>query len=209
MGVRQSIRPIRKNDPQGLRARVLDMAAELFQVRGYSATSMQDLMQEAEVSGGALHHHFASKKVLAMAVIRERIAPTVRETWINPLRAAPSLQRAIADVFTGIVASAAIRGRIAGCPLNNIALELALSDADFREAINAVFAEWQAALAERIGATRAGIRLSRSKRRDAATFIITAYSGAMTIAKTSQSAAPLRSVAGALARWIRSCGFVR
>jgi AcrR family transcriptional regulator len=197
----------RKNDPQGLRARILDVAAELFQVRGYFSTSMQDLMQAAKVSGGALHYHFASKKALGLAVILERVAPTVRETWIDPVRTAASLPAAISRVFAGIAASIEAKARVAGCPLNNLALELALTDPEFRDAVDAVFGEWRAALRDRIGKTPGGARLHRSRRADAAMFIISTYSGAMTQAKTSQSAAPLRSAAEELTRWVRGHNF--
>ena len=196
-------RPKRKNDPVGARSRILDMAATLFQRHGYGATSMQDLMWAAGVSGGALHHHFASKKSLALAVILERVAPGVRETWIEPLRTVPSLQKAIAGIFGDIVEGIETRGRVTGCPLNNLALELALADPDFRATLDSVFAEWQAALVERIGATRGGARLNRAKRSDAAAFIVAEYSGAMTLAKTFQSVAPLRSAGRELAHWLR------
>ncbi len=158
----------RQNDPEGLRARVLDAAADLFEVRGYHATSMKDLMQATGVSGGALHHHFPTKKSLALAVIADRVAPAVRRTWIDPIRAAPSLAKGITGVFAEIVSAVDARGRVAGCPLNNLALELVLSDADFRSAIDAVFVEWQSALVERIAGTRGGARLDRAKRTDAA-----------------------------------------
>ncbi|MGH8138177.1 MAG: TetR/AcrR family transcriptional regulator [Steroidobacteraceae bacterium] len=197
----------RKNDPQGLRTRILDVAAEMFQVRGYFSTSMQDLMQGAEVSGGALHHHFASKKALGLAVILERVAPAVRETWVDPVRTAASLPAAVSQVFAQITAGIEARGRVAGCPLNNLALELALADPEFRDAVEAVFAEWRAALGDRIGSTPGGVRLDRSRRAAAAMFIISTYSGAMTQAKTSQSAAPLRSAADELTRWIRERNF--
>jgi AcrR family transcriptional regulator len=197
----------RKNDPQGLRARILDVAAELFQLRGYFSTSMQDLMQAAAVTGGALHHHFASKKALGVAVIRERVAPAVRETWIDPLRSAASLPAAISRVFAGIRTGIETRGRVAGCPLNNLALELSLADQEFREAVEVVFDEWRAVLGDRIGRTPGGARLTRSRRAAAAMFIISTYSGAMTQAKTSQSAAPLQCAGDELARWMRERNF--
>jgi AcrR family transcriptional regulator len=193
----------RRNDPKALRNHVLDVAARLFQARGYHATSMHDLLQKTGVSGGALHHHFPTKKSIGLAVISDRIAPTVRETWIDPIRAATSLRKGIASVFAAIIIGVEARDAIAGCPLNNLALELSACDPDFRKAIDAVFSEWQAALMERIGRTSGGARLDRIKRSDAAAFIISAYSGAMTLAKASQSASALRSAAGILARWLR------
>jgi AcrR family transcriptional regulator len=197
----------RKNNPLGLRARILDVAAELFQVRGYHSTSMQDLMQEAAVSGGALHHHFASKKALGLAVIRERVAPTVQEAWIDPVRTAASLEAAVGRVIAEIAAGIERRGRVAGCPLNNLAVELALSDREFRDAMEAIFNEWRRAIGECIARTPGGARLGRSRRVAAAMFIISTYSGAMTQAKTSQSAAPLRYAAVELTRWIRERNF--
>jgi AcrR family transcriptional regulator len=191
---------IRQNDPEGLRTRVLNAAADLFQVRGYHATSMKDLMQVTGVSGGALHH-------LALAVIADRVAPDVRRTWIDPIRTAPSLAKGIAGVFAAIISGVDARGRVAGCPLNNLAVELALSDADFRSAIDAVFVEWQSALVERIAETRGGARLDRAKRTDAAAFIVSVYSGAMTLAKSKQNTLSLRSAASVLLHWLREREF--
>jgi len=197
----------RQNDPAGFRTRVLDVAANLFQTHGYHATSIKDVMQATDVSGGALHHHFPSKKQLALAVIQDRVAPAVRQTWIAPVLSASSLEKGIAAVFREIIAGLESRGSVAGCPLNNLALELSLSDPDFRGAINAVFDEWQAAFAQRIAATRGGTRLDRAKRMDAAAFIVSVYSGAMTLAKSAQSTSPLRAAATVLSRWLRERDF--
>ena len=196
-------RRTRQNDPEGFRARVLDVAADLFQKNGYHATSIKDVMQAAGASGGALHHHFPTKKQLALAVILDRVAPAVRETWIEPLRLAPSLGRGVGGVFDEIIGALEARQSVAGCPLNNLALELSLTEPDLRNAINAVFDEWKSILIQRLGETRGGARLDRAKRSEAAEFIVAVYSGAMTLAKSAQSASPLRSAASVLARWLR------
>jgi TetR/AcrR family transcriptional repressor of nem operon len=193
----------RRNDPDGMRNHVLDVAADLFQVRGYHATSINDLLQKTRVSGGALHHHFPTKKSIGLAVINERVAPAVRETWIDPIRTAASLRKGVASVFAEIIAGVEARGAISGCPLNNLALELSRHDPDFREAIDAIFSEWRAAMTERIGKTDRGARLDKTKRSDAAAFIISVYSGAMALAKSSQTATALRSAASILSRWLR------
>jgi len=199
----------RQNDPEGLRSRLLDAAADLFQTRGYQATSIKDLMEATGVSGGALHHHFPTKKRLALAVIQERVAPSVRQTWIEPVRLASSLRKGVAGVFAVIESGVEKRGSVFGCPLNNLALELSLTDPDFRHAINSVFEEWQATLAQKIEDTVGGKRLDQGKRIEAAAFIVSVYSGAMTLAKASQSAAPLRGAATVLSRWLRERDFAQ
>jgi TetR/AcrR family transcriptional repressor of nem operon len=59
-----TVRRGRSNDPEAMRRRVLDVAAAAFQKRGYHSTSTHDIMREAGVTGGALHHHFPTKKAL-------------------------------------------------------------------------------------------------------------------------------------------------
>jgi AcrR family transcriptional regulator len=195
----------RRNDPEGLRAHVLDVAADLFQEHGFHATSIKEVLQAAGVSGGALHHHFPTKKQLALAVIQDHVALEVRETWIEKVRDAPALAEGITEVFDSIISGVETRGTIAGCPLNNLALELSLCEPECRDALDAVFDEWQATLAERIGTTQGGARLDRARRTEAAAFIVSVYSGAMALAKSAQNAAPLRSASIILARWLRDC----
>ena len=197
-------RPARQNDPAGLRRKVLDAAFTLFQARGYNGTSMQELMVAAGLSGGALHHHFPSKKSLILAVFKDRVAPAVRETWIEPVRAAVSLGAAVQLVFDQIIAGLEERGAVSGCPLNNLALELSLADPDFRAAAADIFREWQEALSERVRETQGGRELSKSARAEIAAFIVSSYSGAMTLAKAEQNAKPLRSTAQTLKRWLQS-----
>lgn len=192
----------RRNDPEGLRARVLDQAARLFQERGYHSTSMHDVMHATGVSAGALHHHFPTKKSLALAVLADRVRPAVREAWIDPVREAPALGKGVAEVFESIIAGIRSRGSVMGCPLNNLALELALTDTDLRRGIESIFSEWRAVLTERIGATRGGARLDPQGRAAAANFVISAYSGAMNMAKATQSAAPLADALQLLSHWM-------
>lgn len=191
----------RHNDPQGLRARILDQAARLFQERGYHSTSMHDLMQETGVSAGALHHHFPTKKSLALAVLADRVRPVVCRAWIDPVRNAPALGKGIADAFSGIIGGMRT-GAVQGCPLNNLTLELALTDSDLRRGVESIFAEWRSALVERIGDTRGGARLDDGGRAAAANFVISVYSGAMNMAKAAQSTAPLAEALELLSHWL-------
>jgi AcrR family transcriptional regulator len=198
----------RHNDPEGLRKGVLDAAAALFQARGYHATGIREILKETGLSSGAFHHHFPTKDALAMAVIADRVAPAVRETWIDPIREARSLNAAIQRVFAAIIRGIERRGAVYGCPLNNLAMELSFSNPQFRDALGALFLEWQAVLAQRIARTRGGARLDKQEHAAAAAFIVASYSGAMNMAKATQSAAPLRVAARALAGWMKDRGFV-
>jgi TetR/AcrR family transcriptional repressor of nem operon len=181
----------RKNDPDGMRRRILDTAAELFQSRGYASTAMHDVAHEAGVTGGGMHHHFPTKKSLALAVINERIRPGVTETWLAPVLEAASVQEGVAQVFREIRDALTKAGRVRGCPLNNLALELSLMDPEIRVAISAIFAAWNTALVEKIATDQSKGRLTGHDPQRLATLIITAYSGAMTLAKVQQDPRPI------------------
>lgn len=167
---------------------------------GYHASSMHAIMAEAGVTGGALYHHFPSKKSLALAVIRGRVAAEVREIWIDPVLAAPTALDGVRRVFAGIQAGIDRRGAVDGCPLNNLTLELATADPDFRQEIQQVFTEWQRALAGKLQADEAAGRLHKIDPEAVATLIIAAYSGAMAMAKADQGSRALRRIRPA-------CGF--
>jgi AcrR family transcriptional regulator len=190
----------RFNDPEAMRRRVLDAAAEAFQLRGYHSTSTHDIMRAAGVTGGALHHHFPSKKALGIAVIRERVAKAVEQTWIEPILSARTAADGILQVFAQISRSLDQRNVVQGCPLGNLASELSLADADFRQAIGNVFEHWRKTLAQKLRADRAaGIILHEVDPDTFATFVVASYSGAIALAKAEQAADPLKACARQLA----------
>jgi len=182
----------RTNDPEGMRRRVLDVAEASFQARGYHASSLGELMAAAGVTGGALHHHFPTKKALALAVIGERVAAAVDETWIAPVRAAGSAREGVRAVFEAVARELEQQGFVRGCPLNNLAHELSLADPDFRTALAGIFAAWRWAIADKVRADQQAGREADTDPERFATLTVAAYSGAMSMAKTAQDAGPLR-----------------
>lgn len=181
----------RKNDPEGVRTRFLDVAAELFQSRGYCATGMQAIFEEAGVTAGAFYHHFEGKKDLAMAVIEERVAVEVEQTWLAPVREAKTTLDGVTAAFKNIATQLAANSAVRGCPLNNLTLELAFADPDFQASLARVFAHWQSEIEAKLKHDMNEQRLPKSKPGPLAAYIIAVYSGAMALCKVQQSATPL------------------
>jgi AcrR family transcriptional regulator len=188
----------RKNDPVAVRSRILDAAADLFQQKGYAETSTGAIMKAAGVSAGALHHHYPTKKALGLAVIKERVATAVQSAWIDPVRNAELPAAGVRSAFTAIASELERQKFVRGCPLNNLAIELAFADADFRSALAPIFEEWRRAIAERLRRHEGEEGLSDGIPDELATLVVAAYSGAMAMAKASQSAEPLLTVMKAL-----------
>jgi AcrR family transcriptional regulator len=201
---RKSRGKLRTNDPEGMRARILDAAADLFQARGYHDTSVQDVKRAAGVSSGAFHHHFESKKALGLAVVKDRVSDALREAWLDPLLAAPTVAQGVQDAIGATSGDLRAQGFVRGCPVNNLAVELAFSDSDFREALQAIFADWQRVIASRLAAEPEPPAFAGVGAHDLAGFIVAAYSGAMTMAKAEQSPERLDATVAILMRLLRA-----
>lgn len=184
----------RTNDPIGMRNRVIDVAASAFQMRGYSATSVNEVLQESGVSSGALHHHFPTKKRLIEAVLQERIAVEVDETWARAVREAPDALTGILSVFGTVADALDTQGSVSGCPLGNIALELARSDEELREMIGAEYRKWREAIAQKLRTDGTAI----ADPEGFAVMVIALFTGAMSLAKVEQNGQPLRDCAAQL-----------
>ena len=71
----------RGSDGAATRQLIIDVAAREFAERGYSATSLSDIVTGAGMTKGALYWHFASKESVALAICQ-----TMYETWPVMLR---------------------------------------------------------------------------------------------------------------------------
>ncbi|WP_233470349.1 TetR/AcrR family transcriptional regulator [Neorhizobium petrolearium] len=183
----------RRNDPIRMRERISEDAFAAFMQHGYASTGMQDIRQITGVSGGALAHHFPAKRDLLLEVIRTQLGRAVYRTCIEPFLAAPDALQGVRAMF-GVVRSELRDAEvITGCPLNNLALELSTLDVEAREELDRLFQKWREAIAERIGKD---VELGLAQFPDPgkmATLIVASFSGAMSMAKASQSVEQLES----------------
>jgi AcrR family transcriptional regulator len=60
-------RPTRRHPPAPAE-KVLEVALRLFAIHGYSATTIEDIKLQSEVSVGVIYHHFGSKEGIAGAL---------------------------------------------------------------------------------------------------------------------------------------------
>jgi AcrR family transcriptional regulator len=66
------------------RERIIDCAARVFARRGYGQATVQDIADEADISMGALYHHFASKEELFRAIVEDHVRRDVLDYQPQP-----------------------------------------------------------------------------------------------------------------------------
>ena len=205
LAARKSPKPGRPRlrDPERTRERLLRAAFREVYRSGYQSASLDTILAEAEVTKGALYHHFGSKEALGHAVVEEIIGPDLRAKWLHPLqRGNDPINTLIGIVQSESVRPEDVRG---GCPLNNLAQEMSPLDEGFRKRLERVFQAWhqgiQAALRE--GQTQGRVRRD-VKPAEAAGFLIATLEGYVSLAKNAQDAKVMKAGIKNIVDWLRS-----
>ena len=177
------------------RQRLIDAACELFWERGYAATGLSDILEAAGARGGSLYHFFPTKDDLLLAVI-ERHTRVIEATIENTLAAKDEpIDKALAAVefYRGFMHRTTCT---LGCPLTNLAGEIADSHPKAGAAIAAFNDRLVERLAEPIALSR-GVSVDPAARSLART-ILCMVQGATLQSRASKSEAPLDACADAV-----------
>lgn len=134
----------RKKQPAATRQALLEAAGRCFAAHGYAGTGLGAVVADAGVTKGALFHHFADKRALALSWIEQTLTPALGEAWLAPLAAVDSLE-ALARHCRDRCLS--LDGEDPVSVLVVLAAETGHADSAMAEAFDGVFAQWRRALA--------------------------------------------------------------
>lgn len=175
------------------RERLLVAAYEEIHFAGFQAASLSNILERTGVTKGALYHHFPSKKALGYAVIDELIAASMKEHWIAPLQQDNPIDALILEIQTSGKQMTLDDIKL-GCPLNNLAQEMAPVDEDFRQRIDRIYKEWRSGISRELKRGQAaGLVREDIDTEGMATLIVASLEGCIGLAKTSQRMGVLKS----------------
>lgn len=176
----------------GNREKLLEIACQAFGQKGYEATSVDDLLAQAEVSPSNFYYHFKSKEELALEVLEsifERSREKFRPLYENQgLKASEKLKQ-----LHGQFVQRMERSRCSGgCPMGNLAAELSDANSRFREKIAGFFEECIGGIE---GIVRQGVREGEFRPdldpRASAALLFGSLEGLMLVSKSLRKLAPL------------------
>jgi len=124
-------------EKQPTREKILDVVYALVYIHGYNGTSMSMILKECGIPKGSLYHFFKSKKEMVLAVLKERIAPSVYDFH--------SLQKKDNEDGLEIIIDSILKTAdnlkviTYGCPLNRLNQEMSVVDTDFENEISLIY----------------------------------------------------------------------
>jgi AcrR family transcriptional regulator len=168
------------------RDKLLSVAANLFWEKGYTATSIQDILREADVHAGSLYHFFPTKQDLLISTLeryRDGIHPMLLQpAWEGETDPIERIFKLLARYRQALVATDCFYA----CPIGSIALELHEPDPPVRALLAANFNGWTKAIEECLAA--AGARLPRDvDKTKIAAFVLSVMEGGVMQARTHRS----------------------
>ena len=144
MGSEGQDRPKLTAKGERTRARIVAAAARLIYEHGVAGTKLDDVRAAAGVSGSQMYHYFPDKDELVQAVITHQADAIAAGSRQADFGSAEGLS-AWRDT---VIAQAASREAKGGCPLGELAGQLAETDSHARALLASGFGEWQAAIAD-------------------------------------------------------------
>ncbi len=179
-----------KNKPASLpsnRQHVIETAAGLFLMRGYSYTSMDDVMRESQVSKSNIYYHFKSKEELLLAVVNYWAESYERSLFALLSRSELPVEERIMAFLGGLTEEMAKRNGHGGCPFVTLYLQCPENAVPVRERIALFFTELQPLLVKlfRQGAAKGEFR-ERLDAEQTAVLFIACLEGSLVLAETTK-----------------------
>lgn len=191
-------------DPEQMRLHILSVTAEEMRVNGYKAASLAEILDKANVSKGALYHHFANKQELGYAVFEEVFIREFLDDWTIPMTSEQPLD-ALFEWFSGFSSQVTEEDLHVGCPVCNIATEMSGVDEGFRIRTTEMFEKLKDTLASTLlEAQKKSQARSDFEAESVASFIVAAIQGAMFQGRYARNLAAFKSTIKCMADYLLS-----
>ncbi len=175
------------------KTRLLSIGMELIRSRSFASVGINDVLAESQVPRGSFYHYFASKEAFGLAVAEfyhsQQMASAQRILRDNDT---PPFER-VRQFFKKANEEFVRRNYADGCLMCNLSVELADSHPAFQEALEQHWRALARVLAECLEDTNLyALGLGHLTAREAADWLLNAWSGALVRMKATRSGEPLK-----------------
>ncbi len=197
-------RPLHDEDAQDTRGKILFAAYKEIHVNGFQAASLNDILAHTGVTKGALYHHFPNKTELGYAVAEEVIADRIVHSFIQPLTEAEDPIQALIAMIEESGKAFTLTDIQLGCPLGNLAQEMAPIDEGFRQRLNQIYELWHGAIESAvIKAQQSGKIIEQVDPRQVAMMVVATMEGCLGAGMISQDLGKLMCCGAGLIQYLQ------
>jgi len=185
----------RKRNPKATKKAILKAAFDEMRLHGFQGASLSKILARTGVTKGALFHHYDNKLNLGYAVVDQLIEPLIYDIWmqpleqsINPIESLQNILRTSVQRMSNHADIGGAKSLLLGCPLNQLAQEMAPLDKGFKDRVNRIYYHWQREISKSLlqGQRNQQVQLTLDVE-NTAMFIVSSISGAMAMGKRTQS----------------------
>jgi len=170
------------------RNKILLAAFGEIHLYGYQSASIQNIIDQAGVTKGALYHHFKSKHEMVIALLDEIHAEYVEATFIQPIEGSDDPVSVLINTLYAIEAQMRDADVVLGCPLDNLAQEMAPIDEQIQQRVDRLYRRKQEKLVAAFKRGQAAGNVKQNISADSiALLIIASLQGCMGLAKSARS----------------------
>jgi len=182
------------------RERILEVTGELFARQGYVGTGMNQIVSEGGAALGSVYHFFPGGKAQLCAESIRRSGELYLTLIEGVLGEADSIAEGVRNFFLGAGEHLVRTNYADACPIATIALEVASTDEELRQATAEVFGSWVTATARHlecggVPAPEAGAL---------ATFALASLEGAFILCRAHRSTDAMKSAAAHVERAVQN-----
>ncbi len=159
------------------RDKLLDATFSEVYMYGYSGASTANILKVAGVPKGSMYHHFASKREMVVAMIKERLIPKVREAFFIEIHEESRALDIIIYLFKKISKNKMLIKH--GCPLHKLMFEMGSLDDEITELCHSEFLYMSSNFAKVIDLGKKQRTIKEIESNSLAQHIITASWGAL------------------------------
>ena len=196
---------LRPMQPADTRERILTQMFLDIRKNGFQGLRADKVIDEMDVTKGALYHYFANKQAIGVAVIDEIIRPNYLrfyrelDRWEgHPLDKLQEHLQFLSDKATDDEV-------VLGCPLNNLMQEMSPLNEDFRLRLKSIVDSIHSSIAAALTRGQAaGLVQAQVRPEQAAQFFFACIEGASTLAKVRKDTATFSSIMGLLAQFLNT-----
>lgn len=171
--------------------KILEVARELFNTKGFNATTISDLVESTGMKKGCLYFHFNGKDDMAREVLKEATEEFIR--FLDQALEGNNPGAALDYFFNSALNKHLATGFVGGCIFGNTALEMSDSNPEFASAIERVFDEWIQKISSTVeGAQEIGQIRTDIESKALAQYIVATVEGGIMMSRLKKDERPMR-----------------